>query len=220
MSNTYAPWIVVTGLDGSGKTGLVARLAERYGAHSFRVPYHGFVKEALQASGGGAPFGDVQTDRLILAADARLLNDRIRDWRQEHSLLVSQRGWMDNYIFGAVQGCSYAATDALLRTAELERPTAAVYLVAEPHCAFERIRHDPECDKYETLEFMKVQYQETINFFRAVADNHPDLTPFAGFPATLIDTTALNPEATFIAAVEFLSGAHIGAWLTTSNVDR
>jgi thymidylate kinase len=205
MSNDFAPWIVVTGLDGAGKTGLVRRLAECLGAHSFRVPYHDFVKEALQASGDGTPFGDVDTDRLILAADARLVNYHIRRWRQMHAALVSQRGWMDNYIFGAVQGCSYAATDALLRTGDLERPTAAVYLVAEPHCAFERIRHDPEGDKYETLEFIEAQYDETLSFYRAAAEEHPDLAPFKGIPATLIDTTLLDPETTFATAEEFLS---------------
>jgi hypothetical protein len=125
MLKTVAPWIVVTGLDGSGKTGLVRRLAHRCGAHWFKLPYHDFVKEGLRHSGDGTQFGDVHTDRLILAADARLTHYRIRDWRREHKLLVSQRAWMDNFVFAAVQGCSYAETDALLCTADLERPSAA-----------------------------------------------------------------------------------------------
>ncbi len=34
------PWIVVTGLDGSGKSHLVDWLARRIGAKQFRLPYH------------------------------------------------------------------------------------------------------------------------------------------------------------------------------------
>jgi thymidylate kinase len=204
MPKVIAPWIVVTGLDGSGKTGLVRRLASRYGAHWFKLPYHPFVKEGLRRSGDGTQFGDVHTDRLILAADARLTHYLIRDWRRQHPLLVSQRAWMDNFVFAAVQGCSYAETDALLCTRELERPTAAVFLIAEPEIGFNRIRNDPDGDKFESLEFMRVQYQETLRLFRGFQESHPDLAAFHGIPAHLIDTSRLDEEAVFRAAEDFL----------------
>jgi thymidylate kinase len=213
MLKTDAPWIVVTGLDGSGKTGLVRRLAHRFGAHSFRLPYHDFVKEGLRRSGDGTPFGDVHTDRLILAADARLTNYRIRDWRREHALLVSQRGWMDNFVFAAVQGCSYAETNALLGTGDLERPSAAVFLIAEPTIGFNRICNDPDGDKFETLDFMREQYKETLRLYRGLQELHPDLAAFRDVPAHLIDTSRLDEESVFRAAECFLqerklSGCH------------
>jgi len=202
-----APWVAVTGLDGSGKSALVAALADAYGAHTFRLPHHEFVGPALARSGGGAPFGDVLTDRLVFAADARLTNYLIREWRAGHPFLVSQRGWMDNYVFGAIQGCSYEATDALLRTAELERPSAIIHLVADPDVAFERIRRDPDADKYETRAFMRVQHRETLRFWDAVRTGLPILAPFADIPACLLDTTALSPAAVERAASTFLSAA-------------
>ena len=167
LPSIVAPWIAVTGLDGSGKTDLVRRLALNFKARSFRLPYHEFVKEGLRRSGGGTPFGDVYTDRLIMAADARLTNYRIRDWRRRHSLLVSQRHWLDNFVFGAVQGWSYAETDTLLRTAELECPSAAIFLVADPEVAFKRICTDPDADKFETPTFIRDQYRETLRLYRA-----------------------------------------------------
>src|SRR5215472_18791405 len=127
-----APWIVVTGLDGAGKTTLVRSLCARHGGRSFRLPYHAFVKPAIARSGHGGPFTDVVTDRLVFAADARLTNYLIADWRRTDALLVSQRGWMDNYVFGAVQGVSWAETAAQLGTEELERPSAIIHLVAQP----------------------------------------------------------------------------------------
>jgi thymidylate kinase len=204
MLKTVAPWIVVTGLDGSGKTGLVRRLAQRFDAHSFRLPYHDFVKEGLRRSGDGTQFGDVHTDRLILAADARLTHYRIRDWRRQHALLVSQRAWMDNFVFAAVQGCSYAETDALLGTRELERPSAAIFLIAEPEIGFSRICNDPDGDKFETREFMREQYKETLRLYRGFQEAHPDLAAFHNIPAHLIDTSRLDEEAVFRAAESFL----------------
>jgi thymidylate kinase len=203
-SGPPAPWLVVTGLDGAGKSLLVRWLATRCGAHAFRLPYHDFVKPALRQSGRGAPWGDVLTDRLLFATDARLTNYHIRQWRTTHPLLVSQRGWMDNYIFGAVQGVGYAETDTLLRTAELERPSAIIYLVAEPAVAFARICRDPNGDKYETLQFMRRQYRETLRFYQAVRAGWPILAPFAGIPATLLDTSCESAEAVACRASLFL----------------
>ncbi|HLV81346.1 MAG TPA: hypothetical protein VKT32_13760 [Chthonomonadaceae bacterium] len=203
---TPAPWIVVTGLDGSGKTTLSCRLAQERGGFHFRLPHHEFVKAALTRSGYGDPYGDAHTDRLVFAADARLTNYLIREWRQTHPLLVSQRGWMDSFVFGVVQGISYQETDSLLRTPELERPSAIVHLVAEPQAAYERICHDPDADKYETLQFMRRQYQATVDFFHAVQADLPVLAPFAGIPALLIDTTQRTPEEVYATAERFLFG--------------
>ncbi|GEM_PF-1219626 len=203
----YAPWIVITGLDGSGKSTLVARLARTDGACRFRLPYHGFVKEELARSGDGRPFGDVRTDRLLFAADARLTNYRIREWRRTHRLLVSQRGWMDNYVFGAVQGVSYEETAALLGTTELERPSAIVHLVADPRVAYERIRTDPHADKFETMAFMRRQHRETLRLFEGVRQGLPSLGVFAGIPAVLIDSTDMTRDAVERAARAFLRHA-------------
>lgn len=206
-----APWIVVSGLDGAGKTALVENLGKRHDARRFKLPYHDFVKPALERSGNGQPYADVLTDRLLFALDARLTNYLIADWRHTEPLLVSQRGWVDNYVFGAVQGVSWAETGALLQPCDLERPTAVIHLLADPDVAFERIRNDPTRDKYETLSFMRRQYVETRRFFEAVESGDNLLAPFLGVPNLLIDTTALQPEEVCDTADAFLHPALSGA---------
>ena len=62
MTRPRAPWITITGLDGSGKTTLLRALSQELGGFQFRLPYHRFVREFLNLSGGGSAFGDVHTD--------------------------------------------------------------------------------------------------------------------------------------------------------------
>jgi hypothetical protein len=71
------PWIVVTGLDGSGKTHVVEWLAGATRSKPFRLPYHDFVRACLARSGDGSQFGDAHTDRLLFALDGRLANYEI-----------------------------------------------------------------------------------------------------------------------------------------------
>jgi thymidylate kinase len=200
-----AAWIVVTGLDGSGKSTLVASLAKERVARQFRLPYHTFVRPALAQSGSGLPFGDVHTDRLLFALDARLANYAIREFRGAGVDLVSQRGWMDNFIFGAVQGVTYEQTEAMLRSTELERPSAHIFLIAEPAVALRRIQETRYRDKYETAQFIALQYGETKRFFEAVKQGIPALQSFANIPAVLIDTTDMNLKELHAQALGFLT---------------
>ncbi len=205
-----APWIVVTGLDGSGKTTLVSSLAGLLKAQKFRLPYHDFVRDCLARSGDGSPFGDAHTDRLLFALDARLANYFIRTSRSNNISLVSQRGWMDNFIFGAVQGISYEQTEAMLRTAELERPTAHICLIADPAIAFARLQACAYRDKYETEEFIARQHLETTRFFDCVLAEDSALQSLRGIPTILIDTTNRTHHQTCFEAMAFLDGVKEG----------
>ena len=202
-----SPWIVVTGLDGSGKSHLVEWLAGKIGAKSFRLPYHPFVRDCLARSGDGSQFGDVHTDRLLFALDGRLANYQIRQWRHEGLALVSQRGWTDNFAFGAVQGISYEETEELLRSYELERASAYIHMIAEPHAAFARIKADPDADKFETPDFLIPQYKETLRLFSEIERKNPIFREFHDIPATLIDTTKMTNAEVYEAAWDFLTAA-------------
>jgi thymidylate kinase len=201
------PWIVVTGLDGSGKTHVVEWLAGATRAKPFRLPYHDFVRACLARSGDGSQFGDVHTDRLLFALDGRLANYQIRQWRLEGVRLVSQRGWTDNFVFGAVQGITYEETEELLRSYELERASAYVHLIAEPKAAFERIKNDPDHDKYETADFLIPQFKETVRLFDEVTNKNPVLREFHDIPAVMIDTTMKTNGEVYEEVRQFIAKA-------------
>ncbi|HLW92595.1 MAG TPA: hypothetical protein VKS78_15025 [Roseiarcus sp.] len=214
-----SPWIVVTGLDGAGKSTLVARLAEDLDAQKLRLPHHDFVRACLARSGDGSPFGDIHTDRLLFALDARLANYIIRDFRRNGVGLVSQRGWMDNFIFGAVQGVSYEQCEAVLRASELERPSAHIFLIARPDVALSRLDGAENRDKYETAEFIALQHAETIRFFNAARRGEQALRAFADIPATLIDTTDARCEDVRAEALEFLTGLGYAVPMAASDAE-
>ena len=197
-------WIVVTGLDGAGKTTLVRDLGDFLCARTFRLPFHEFVRPMLLRSGDGEPYGDVHTDRLLFALDARLANYEIAAWRKAGGLLVSQRGWVDNFIFGAVQGVSYSVTDGMLKTADLEKPTAQIFLIAEPKIAFARIENDPKRDKFETLDFILRQHRETLRFLALLSERPSEVAAFADIPTIMIDTSSKPTEAVFGEARQFV----------------
>jgi thymidylate kinase len=193
-----APWIVITGLDGTGKTTLVKELAKDYGegAFTFHLPYSDFVIPSLKISGKGEPFGDVHTDRLIFATDVRLTNQHLKRWREENDIIFSQRGWMDNFIHGKVQGFSYKETLSSLEAESLEKATAIICLNADPLVAYSRIKDDCDGDKYETLEYIKKQAKETDNFFKAVEKKDPALHCFQEIPFVIYDTTKKTKQET------------------------
>ena len=102
------PQIVVTGLDGSGKTTLVDNFEKYFQEQNIRVkrtrsPHDKYlVNDLLNISGDGEPMKDRYTDRLIFALDNRILGTRIRQWQSsgEFDLILSQRGFFDSFVHG------------------------------------------------------------------------------------------------------------------------
>ena len=70
----------------------------------------------------------------------------------------------------------------MLRPAELERPSAIIYLIAEPQVAFSRIAMDRYADKYETPDFIAEQHRQTVRFYEAVDARLPVLRPLPASP--------------------------------------
>ena len=76
-------WIIITGLDGSGKTTLQTNLVnylekKNKAVKQYHSPYDDYLKSLLDVSGNGMPLKDRYTDFLIFALDHRLQNYRIR----------------------------------------------------------------------------------------------------------------------------------------------
>lgn len=198
--------ITVTGQDGSGKTTLVKRLTELFADRkvaTLHLPASEFVHDALKVSGDGTPMGDTYTDRLIFALDNRLTHYRLLKLRETNDIVITQRGWMDSFIHGAVQGYAYHETAALTKIDQLVSPTCSIYLNCDPWVAYGRVRDDPDKDKFETLEYMTRQYHETKSFYE-VLEHDRVLAEMFSEPRIYIDTTRLSHDQTLLQVVEFL----------------
>lgn len=204
---TNTPWIVITGLDGSGKTGLVDRL-EQYFSEELKLrvkrtrsPHDKYlIHDLLNVSGDGEPMKDRYTDRLIFALDNRILGTRISHWQHsgEFDIILSQRGFFDSFVHGAVQGYTYEQIATLNQIEDLPKCQLMIHLCADSNIAYNRIKDDPDADKFETSSYMRRQEEETRRGYRELTqDQNPDLSAFLGIQNFFIDTTELSPDETF-----------------------
>ena len=196
-------WIVVTGLDGSGKTTFKNRLvgylkARGRKVQNFKSPYDKHLLGLLDVSGDGMPWKDNYTDQMIFMLDNRMLSYYVRDWREKHDYLVSQRGFIDSFVHGVCRGFSYDETNQMMRTEELQKCDVMIHFNCDPEVAFRRICEDPEADKFETREYIEKQAKSTKEVYDAlVAGNVPALESFKGVTNIYIDTTHLSMDGTF-----------------------
>ena len=202
---TVCPWIVVTGLDGSGKTTLVDNLETLFLENNLRVkrtrsPHDQYLTQTLlNVSGSGSPDADSYTDRTIFMLDNRLLGTRINQWREsgDYDLIISQRGFLDAFVHGRVKDYSYHLTADFNRIWELPHCQVMIHLVANAETAYQRIKDDPDADKFETLEYMQVQERETRRAYEALMRKDPVLNHFWDSWNIYVDTTELSTNETF-----------------------
>lgn len=192
-----AKWLVVTGLDGAGKTHLVNNLAEYYRSQGLRVqtahlPYDKHlgveVLPKLKSS---------YSDRLLFALDNHIFAAQLEEWEHEYDLIISQRGWFDSFVHGAVKGYSYRFIGKLNQVDKLPKADVMIHLVASAQVAYERIKDDPDADKFEYPDYIREQEVETRRGFdELVGHRNPQLHAFWSAKNFLIDTTWLSIDQT------------------------
>lgn len=194
-----AKWIVVSGLDGSGKTTLVDNLEkwiteQKRRVKRSRLPYDEYlVRDLLNVS------NDSYTDRMLFALDNRIFATHLREWQNsgEYDFIITQRGFLDSFVHGAVQGYSYSWIGELNRIAELPKCQVIIHMVAEAETAYQRIKDDPDADKFEYIEYIRKQESETRKAFHEVVQKNMDLEHFHGAINIYVDTTQMSTDETF-----------------------
>ncbi|MBS3159833.1 hypothetical protein J4436_03515 [Candidatus Woesearchaeota archaeon] len=161
-------WITLSGIDGTGKNALKDRLEVYYGEKgysifNFKVPYHTWVKEMINLSGGGRSHGDPLTDELIFAASHRIESPMITTWKKKYDILISKRFWLDQFPYAEVKGLKWEEIREITKTYELEKPDLMFFLDCDAECALERKNVYPH--KYKYIEFIRPL---RINFLRVM----------------------------------------------------
>ncbi len=177
-------WIIITGLDGSGKTTLQDDLInylkkQNKTVKRYHSPYDDYLKSLLDLSGNGLPLKDSYTDFLIFALDHRLQNYRIKEAKEQYDYIISQRGPVDSFVHASVWGFSYEETYSILRMNELETCEILIHLNANPEIAYERIKNDKNADKYEYLEYIVEQSKETKKVFLEIQKENKYLAQYS-----------------------------------------
>lgn len=199
-------WLVVTGLDGSGKTTLVENLQDwlikRDGSTVYRsrLPHDQYlVKTLLNES------NDSYTDRMLFALDNRIFGTKLQKIREDYDYILTQRGFLDSFVHGAVQGYSYEWIEELNHIADLPKCDIMIHLVAEASVAYQRICDDPDADKFEYPEYIAVQERETRKAYaNVIKGTDPALSSFKDCVNIYIDTTQMTTDEVFETVIKKL----------------
>ena len=194
-------WIVVTGLDGSGKTSLVSNLTswlseeKKLKVKRDRFPHDRYlVKDLLDKS------KDRYTDRLLFALDNRLFGTELAEIIEsgKYDVIVTQRGFLDSFVHGAVQGFSYSWIGELNQIADLPKCDIMIHMVCEARTAYSRICNDPDADKFEYPAYIDKQERETRRAYaEVISETNPDLEHFNDCQNLYIDTTQMSIDEVF-----------------------
>lgn len=194
-------WIVVTGLDGSGKTSLVSNLTswlseeKKLKVKRDRFPHDRYlVKDLLNKS------KDRYTDRLLFALDNRLFGTELAEIIEsgKYDFIVTQRGFLDSFVHGAVQGFSYSWIGELNQIADLPKCDIMIHMVCEARTAYSRICNDPDADKFEYPAYIDKQERETRRAYaEVISETNPDLEHFKDSQNLYIDTTQMSIDEVF-----------------------
>lgn len=199
-----AKWIVVTGLDGSGKTHLVEALAEHYRTQGLKVQTAHLPFDKHLGTEVLPILKHSYSDRLLFALDNRIFAAKLEEWLTKYDIIISQRGWFDSYVHGAVKGYSYSFIGQLNRIEELPACDVMIHLVATARVAYARIKDDPDGDKFEYPSYIFKQELETRRGYQELIDRNLDLYEFFNARNTLIDTTDITIPETYEKALAFL----------------
>lgn len=193
-------WIVVSGLDGSGKTTLVSNLEKMFKEQGLRVKRDKFPKDKYLVRTLLNKSKDTYTDRILFVLDNRITGTEIQEAIDsgEYDIIITQRGFLDSFVHGAVQGYTYEMVETLNHFSDMPKCDIIIHMVAEASVAYSRIANDPDADKFEYPEYIEKQEQETRRAYREiVARKNPVLSSFKDCKHIYVDTTQMTPQETF-----------------------
>lgn len=195
-----AKWIVVSGLDGSGKTTLVENLVEMYSQQGYRVYQSRFPKDNYLRTTLLNKSKDSYTDRILFVLDNRITGTEVQEAMDsgEYDIVITQRGFLDSFVHGAVQGYTYEMVEALNHFSDMPKCDIMIHMVAEANVAYERIADDPDADKFEYLEYIEKQELETRRAYNEIrSGKNSTLAQFSRCKNIYVDTTEMTTDETF-----------------------
>lgn len=203
-----AKWLAVTGLDGSGKTHLVANLADHYREKGFSVqtahlPYDTHLDFEVLPK-----LKQPYADRLLFALDNYIFDAQYKAWETEYDLIITQRCYFDSFVHGAVQGYDYDFIGSLMQIENLHTPNVMIHLVCSAATAYARIKDDPDADKFEYPAYIRKQEIQTRRGYDELMYGNLDLFAFSSVSNTLIDTTYMTIPETFDESIRYLEDIH------------
>ncbi len=118
--------------------------------------------------------------------------------RNDYDFIITQRGFLDSFVHGAVQGYSYSWVAEINHIEDMPQCDVMIHMVAQAKVAYARICNDPDADKFEYPAYIGKQERETRRAYAEVkSGDNPDLSHFANAKNFYIDTTEMTMDEVF-----------------------
>lgn|SRR3989338_5579875 len=172
-------FIVVDGIDGSGKTEIVKMLHnylssayKKYRLLATREPTDGFygkkIRQMLREEKEPKSSGKKMTELFLKDRQEHLKNEIEPFLKKSASIVLCDRYYYSTIAFQAAQGISI--NELIAKNKPFRKPEIAFILDVEPEIALERIVYRQK-EKFEHLEFMRKIRANFLKMPKLIKDN-------------------------------------------------
>jgi len=161
--------IVVEGIDGSGKSTMCSKLAERleeegYSTRLTAEPTHGRIGAIIRS--GAIPGISQSTEALLFVADRNDHTEEMERWAEDGTIVICDRYFASTIAY---QSSGLDGTDVdrdwLLSISQrfVDRPDLTLLLDVDPEASLARVSaRGEEISKFEKLEFLRRVREEYL----------------------------------------------------------
>ena len=148
-------FIVFEGIDGSGKSSVIARLKESLEASGRKVmvtaePTDSAVGKLVAETDGLNP----ETEALLFTADRAIHTERVKKWMAEGYDVISDRYFASTLAYQSAAGMDIGWLKAINSKAIIT-PDITILMDIDPEVSLKRVSQRGEMSRFEKLDYLR-----------------------------------------------------------------
>ena len=173
-------FIVFEGIDGSGKSSVIARLRESLEASGKKVkvtaePTDGEIGKYISVTDGLSP----ETEALLFTADRAMHTEQVRKWMDDGYIVVCDRYFGSTLAYQSAAGMDMDWLKAINSKVTI-RPDVTILMDIDPEVSLRRVSERGEMSRFEKLDYLRkvrqayLEIGKEFGFVKVDADRDRD----------------------------------------------
>ena len=159
-------FIVFEGIDGSGKSSVIARLKESLEASGKKVkvtaePTDGDIGKYISKTDGLSP----ETEALLFTADRAMHTEQVVKWMDEGFVVLCDRYFASTLAYQSAAGMDMDWLKAI-NSEVIIRPDITILMDIDPEVSLKRVSQRGEMSRFEKLDYLKKVRQAYLDIGR------------------------------------------------------